>query len=80
MESIHASMYRSGLIRATSDKVVAGVCSGVARKLGVDAGIARLIFVLLVLLPGSSVVAYIVLWICMPGEDYRPIGWTDEPS
>jgi phage shock protein PspC (stress-responsive transcriptional regulator) len=50
------------------DRWIAGVCSGLARRFGVSAGVVRLLFVLSCLLPGPQVVVYIVLWVLMPNE------------
>lgn len=47
-------------------KMVAGVCSGFAEKFGCDTTIVRLVFVLLVLLAGTGLVAYITCAIIMP--------------
>lgn len=55
------------LVRSTSDKVVGGVCGGLARYFGIDATIVRLVFVLAVL-SGLSPLIYLVLWIVMPQE------------
>lgn len=55
--------------RSMSDKYIAGVCGGVAKYLGVDATVVRVIFVLLALagiFPG--LLAYIIGWIIMPAE------------
>jgi phage shock protein PspC (stress-responsive transcriptional regulator) len=50
------------------DRWIAGVCSGLARRFGVSAGLVRLLFVLSCLLPGPQFVVYIVLWVLMPNE------------
>lgn len=52
-----------------TDKMIAGVCGGIAQYLNVDATLIRVIFLVLVLagiFPG--VLAYIVAWIVMPAE------------
>ena len=63
---------RMPLRRDTRNKVVAGVCAGLARQLGVSPNGLRLAFVLSCILPGPQFVAYIVLWIVIP-KDTR--GW-----
>ena len=50
-----------------SNKMISGVCGGLARYLGIDATIMRLIFVLAVV-SGVTPLIYIVLWIVMPRE------------
>ena len=56
------------LSRTRDDRRIAGVCSGLARRFGLSAGMVRLIFVLSCLLPGPQVLIYIVLWALMPNE------------
>jgi len=56
------------LTRCESDRMVAGVCSGLGRYLNIDPTIVRLIFVLMFLLGGHGLLVYIILWIVMPSE------------
>lgn len=67
MRSVHTSMAKSGLVRG-EDRWLGGVCSGLARKFGTDPGAVRLIMVLLLLLPGSQLIIYPLLWFVMPDE------------
>jgi phage shock protein C len=60
------------LVRSTSDKVIGGVCGGLARYFGIDATIVRLVFVLAVL-SGLSPLIYLILWIVMPQEAPAPV-------
>lgn len=55
------------LVRSSSDRMVGGVCGGLARYFGIDATIVRLVFVLAVL-SGLSPLIYLILWIVMPQE------------
>lgn len=57
------------LARPRDNRMIAGVCAGLARRFGMSAGMMRLLFVLSVLLPGPQVVIYLALWIIMPNED-----------
>ena len=55
------------LVRRRDDRMVAGVCSGVADYLGLDVTLVRLVTVLgAVFGLGSLVVAYVVAWILLP--------------
>ena len=55
------------LVRRRDDRMVAGVCSGVADYLGVDVTLVRLVTVLGAIFGlGSLVVAYVVAWILLP--------------
>ncbi|MGW4211410.1 PspC domain-containing protein [Lentzea sp. NPDC004789] len=58
------------LRRSRSDKMIAGVCGGVAKMIGVDAAILRIILVAATLLGfGAGAVLYLAAWILMPEED-----------
>lgn len=56
------------LTRPRNDRVIAGVCSGIANRFGWQPRTVRIITALSVLLPGPQVVAYIVLWILIPQD------------
>jgi phage shock protein C len=60
------------LARTTNDKMIAGVCGGLARYFGIDSTIVRLVFVLAVL-SGLSPLVYVILWIVMPQEASQTI-------
>jgi phage shock protein PspC (stress-responsive transcriptional regulator) len=47
----------------------AGVCAGLAQRFGRSPGFIRLLFLLSLLLPGTQVIVYLVLWLLMPNED-----------
>lgn len=59
-------MQQTRLLRSESDKMIAGVCGGLASYLGVDPVLVRLAFVILLLASGVGFPIYIVLWIIMP--------------
>lgn len=68
---------RAGFIRPEQGRVLAGVCAGLARRWGMTPWTARVLFLLLALLPGPIVVLYIALWIFMPAESAV---WHPEPE
>lgn len=55
-------------LQRSNDKMIAGVCGGIAEYFGIDITITRLAFFFLSILsaafPGTLV--YIILWIIMP--------------
>ena len=57
------------LARSLKDKKIAGVASGLARYLDVNAVWVRLGFVALVFMYCFGLIAYIVLWMVMPRDD-----------
>ena len=57
------------LIRPRDDRKVAGVCAGIARYMGADVTLIRILAVILALWPpGVGLIAYFVCWIVMPNE------------
>ena len=56
------------LTRPRNDRMIAGVCSGIARRFGIDPTIVRIAFVASLLLPGPQFLIYLVAWILMPEE------------
>lgn len=58
------------LTRSSSDKMVAGVCGGLARYLGVDPTLVRVALVVaLVLGLPATLIAYVVAWAITPLEE-----------
>jgi phage shock protein PspC (stress-responsive transcriptional regulator) len=57
------------LTRSRDDKWIGGVCGGLAKYLGIDVTLVRLIFALGTILGlGSLLVVYIVMWIVVPQD------------
>lgn len=54
--------------KSESDRLIAGVCGGLAQSTPLPSWLWRVIFILLVVSVGSGVLAYILLWIFMPKE------------
>lgn len=58
------------LRRSRTDRMIAGVCGGLAHHFGLDVSLVRVLYVLLSILsvgfPGTLV--YIILWIVIPKE------------
>ncbi|XRQ16784.1 PspC domain-containing protein [Actinomadura welshii] len=55
-----------GLARAADGRLIAGVCRGLARHLGVDVLVVRVAFVLTTMASGLGVAAYAAFWILVP--------------
>ncbi|HEY7723032.1 MAG TPA: PspC domain-containing protein [Pedococcus sp.] len=69
MSQIKTSFANQGLVRPRQGRVLGGVCAGLGRRFGLSPWTARLLFVvILMLLPGSQLIIYPVLWILMPSE------------
>ena len=70
MDDIRAAFARQGLVRSTDRAILGGVCAGIGRRLGLTPWIARLLFlVVLMVIPGSQFLVYPALWILMPADD-----------
>jgi phage shock protein C len=54
-------------MRSSSDRIISGVCGGLAEYFNIDSAIVRLVFVLAVL-SGISPLVYVVLWIVLPEQ------------
>lgn len=63
--------FKAPLRRSRSDRMVAGVVAGLARYLGIDVTLARVLYVIGSIVsaafPGALV--YLILWIVVPEED-----------
>lgn len=56
------------LYRSRDDRMIAGVCGGVAKYFDMDPTIVRIIFVLLIFANGLGILAYIIMAIVVPLE------------
>jgi phage shock protein PspC (stress-responsive transcriptional regulator) len=56
------------LYRPRDDRMIAGVCSGIARRFGIEPTIVRILFVASLLLPGPQILIYLAAWVLMPEE------------
>ena len=81
MNDIHQSFAHQGLVRPREERVLGGVCAGLGQRFGMGAWPARILFVLLLMIiPGSQILVYPLLWILMPSEEtvaqYVPVRTT----
>src|SRR5919198_1853515 len=63
------------LYRSRGDRVIGGVCAGIARYFNIDPLIVRIAAVALVFVGGAGVVAYVAALLLIPneGEDGAPV-------
>lgn len=61
------------LARSSTDKMLGGVCGGLANYMGLDATLVRLFFAFGVLFFGVSPLVYVLLWIFMPADTSLPV-------
>jgi phage shock protein C len=57
------------ITRSRDDRMLGGVCGGIARHLDVDPVIVRIATVALVCAVGAGAVAYLAAWILMPLDE-----------
>jgi len=54
------------LFRSSRNRMIGGVCGGIAEYFNMDPTIVRIITILIFLLPGISWIAYVLAWIIIP--------------
>ncbi|MFL6047225.1 MAG: PspC domain-containing protein [Propionibacteriaceae bacterium] len=54
------------LYRSQSQRMLAGVCGGLAEYFNLDATLIRVLFLILAVFGGSGLVIYLVMWIIVP--------------
>jgi len=62
------------LFRDENNKVIGGVCGGLANYFGTDPVIIRVIFAVVALAFGTGLLAYIILWVAVPSSASTTIG------
>ncbi len=58
------------IYRLRTDRVLAGVASGISRHFRTDPVLIRVLFVAMALVGGGGILAYIILWAIIPEEPY----------
>jgi phage shock protein PspC (stress-responsive transcriptional regulator) len=62
---------RPPLRRSVDDRVIAGVCGGIGRTLGIDPVIPRVVLAVLTLFGGTGLLIYAVAWLFVPEDGAR---------
>jgi phage shock protein PspC (stress-responsive transcriptional regulator) len=66
--TVQEGQFDMTLYRPRDDRIIAGVCSGIARRFNLDPTIVRILFVASLFLPGPQLLIYLVAWLLMPDE------------
>jgi phage shock protein PspC (stress-responsive transcriptional regulator)/tetrahydromethanopterin S-methyltransferase subunit G len=66
-----AAEARGSMSRNANDKVLGGVCSGLAHYLKIDPTIVRVLFVLFTISYGAGLLIYIILWAVLPSSELK---------
>lgn len=56
------------LYKSTTNKMICGVCGGIAEYFNMDPSIVRLIAALIVIMAGTGLLVYIILAIVLPND------------
>lgn len=57
------------LTKSSSNRMIAGVCAGVANYFNIDPTVVRIAWAFLVVLFGSGVLLYLICWLLMPSDN-----------
>jgi phage shock protein C len=65
---------RHALVRSTSDRMIAGVCAGIADHFGWSVTLVRVGYVVLSIMSAAfpGLLVYLLLWMVMPQEPREP--------
>lgn len=71
-KSNYTRKQKGRLYRDSSDKIIGGVCSGIAYYLNIDPSIIRILFAIITFGGfGLGILAYIILWIVLPPREHE---------
>lgn len=71
LDGMFSSLRGFGVRRNTDDRWLAGVCSGIADRLGIDPLIVRGALIVLLFIGGLGGLAYLVAWALLPDQNGR---------
>lgn len=78
MENTENKKESKKIYRSTSDRIVFGVCGGLAEYFSIDPILVRVAFVVLSLASGIGIFAYLLLAIFLKNDDGSPYGLKEE--
>jgi phage shock protein C len=61
---------RAQLTRSRENRMIAGICSGLARYYGWDLNLVRILTLLIILFTGVGAIVYLVAWVIIPESQY----------
>ena len=68
------------LSRNSMNKVIGGVCSGLAEFFGLDVALVRIAFVIAFMFASFGFWLYIILWIVLPVDGQQPTANSQQPT
>ena len=57
------------LYRSNKQKMIAGVCGGLAEYFNIDPTWIRIIFIIFAVMGGSSILVYLLFWVLVPQKN-----------
>ncbi|MBN2175179.1 MAG: PspC domain-containing protein [Bacteroidales bacterium] len=73
-------MEQKVLYRSRKNSLIAGVCGGLGEYLNTDPLVFRVLFLVAILIGGSGLLVYIILWIALPEEKIPMVGYTNDKA
>ena len=70
----HTHVRTERFFRDENNKLIGGVCAGLANYFGIDKLVVRILFILFTLGFGFGVIAYLILWVAIPSTASEKIG------
>lgn len=58
------------LKRSNEDKMISGLCGGLGKYLEFDSTLIRLAFAFAAIFAGTGVLAYLIMWIIVPRDNF----------
>ena len=72
-EAPAAAGSRVRIRRDSERRVIAGVCSGIAKRFGIDPIIVRLAFLAATMVSGAGLLVYVLAWVFLPAASGEPV-------
>lgn len=66
------------LYRSTHNRILGGVCAGIAEYFGLDPTLVRIVWIITIFAGGAGILAYIVAWILIPENPVDVIDGSDK--
>lgn len=66
------------IYRSKSDKIFGGVCGGISEYFDIDSSLVRIVAILLLLINGFGLLAYVLAWIIIPVAQIKPFVEKDD--
>jgi phage shock protein C len=69
------------LYRSRDNRMIAGICGGLAEYANIDPTLARVLFIVLAFVTGgAALLAYPILWLVIPEQPMAPATWPTTPQ